>query len=145
MCLEHPEEERLFSQQGVMAQIDQTISLCWRTMFEWGEEQPNTHYTRRFSHWPNALETVQVIFWLPQYLVSMNCLSCRREEVWSPNPCCKLQDSQICLAYWMCRWDHGSSGSPISAQQRSLGAADPQCLPGFLPVIVVTRHRSRGI
>lgn len=76
------------------------------------EEQPNTHY-RSFSPWPNALETLQVIFWAPQHLVSMNCLSCRREEVWSPNPCCKLQDSQIWLASCMCRWDHGALGAPV--------------------------------
>lgn len=119
------------------------ISLYWRTMCEWGATQHPLY--KKFSHWPSALETLQVNFWVPQHLVSMNCLSCRREEVWSPNPCCKLQDSQICLASWICRWGHGSSGSPSSAQQRHLGAADPQCLPGFLPVIGVTRHRSRGI
>lgn len=42
--------------------------------------QSNTHDTRRFSHWSNTLETLQVIFWAPQHLVSVNCLSCRGKK-----------------------------------------------------------------
>lgn len=35
-------------------------------------------------------------------------------------------------------------GAPVQHAE-VLGRCDPQYLPGFLPVIVVTRHRSRGI
>lgn len=79
------------------------------------EKQPHIHYTRGFSHWSNTLETLHVIFWAPQHLVSMNCFSCRREEVWSPVSCRTPKSA----------WPLGSSGSPV---QHSRGNGELQTL-----------------
>lgn len=79
------------------------------------EKQPHIHYTRGFSHWSNTLETLHVIFWAPQHLVSMNCFSCRREEVWSPVSCRTPKSA----------WPLGSSGSPV---QYSRGNGELQTL-----------------
>lgn len=139
LCLAHPGEGKTFFLGRDFSNQPDNFSLLEDNA--WTRNNPTPMIPQAF----HTDQTLWVIFWTPQHLVSVNWLPCRREEGWSPKPCCQLKDSQICLGSWMCSWECGSSGSPSSAWQSYLGAADPQRLPGFLPVILATRHSSRGI
>lgn len=135
LCLIPPCEEK-----DVMFQINQPAPLCWRTVSERGAAQRPSH--QKLFILVNTLETAQVIFQAPQHSVSVKLLGCWGEEDQSPGPRSHRQDSWGCPGSWVCSWE---LWSPTSACGSYAGAVDPQCLPGFLPVTLATRHGSRGI
>lgn len=98
LCLKHPGEEKtLFRARCESSNKPANLPLLEDSV--WTECYPT------FITLCNTSETLQDIFW---YWLK-TC--CSREEYWSLG--WELQASQVCLGSWMCKWELGSSRSPL--------------------------------